>query len=337
MDSLSQFALGAAVGIATMGRRTAPWKAALVGGIVGTLPDLDAFIDHGDPVSNMTEHRAETHALFWQTLVSPLLAAAVVAATRERAHWRRWWLAVWLALVTHPLLDAMTVYGTQLLLPFTNQPYAVGSIFIIDPLYTVPLVVGVLAALRRPAPAGLRWNAAGLALSSAYLAWSALAQAHVRGLAEAELARQGIAAERLLVTPAPFNTVLWRVVAMTPEAYHEGFHSLLDREPRMRFDRFDRGAALRPAVAGLWPAERMAWFTRGFYKLEEREGHVRITDLRMGQEPAYTFSFGVARREGAALVPMAAPVSEGGRPRDIGAALGWVARRALGEPLAPPR
>ncbi len=39
---------------------------------------------------------------------------------------------MWLALVTHPLLDAMTVYGTQLALPFTNHPYGVGSVFIID-------------------------------------------------------------------------------------------------------------------------------------------------------------------------------------------------------------
>ena len=71
MDSLSQIALGSAVGIAVMGRRTALWKAALWGGIVGTLPDLDAFIDHGDPISNMTLHRAERHAVFWQTLAAP--------------------------------------------------------------------------------------------------------------------------------------------------------------------------------------------------------------------------------------------------------------------------
>ncbi len=64
MDSLSQIALGAAVGMAAMGRRTALWKAALWGGVCGTLPDLDAFIDHGDPVRNMTFHRAESHALF---------------------------------------------------------------------------------------------------------------------------------------------------------------------------------------------------------------------------------------------------------------------------------
>ena len=47
MDSLSQFALGSAIGVAVMGRRTAVWKAALWGGICGMLPDLDVVIDFG--------------------------------------------------------------------------------------------------------------------------------------------------------------------------------------------------------------------------------------------------------------------------------------------------
>ena len=66
MDSLSQIALGAAVGVAVMGRRTAVWKAAAWGAVAGTLPDLDVLIDHGDPVRNMVLHRAESHALFWR-------------------------------------------------------------------------------------------------------------------------------------------------------------------------------------------------------------------------------------------------------------------------------
>ena len=65
MDSLTQIALGASIGVAVMGRRTAAWKAALWGGVAGLLPDLDVLIDHGDPILNMVLHRAETHALFW--------------------------------------------------------------------------------------------------------------------------------------------------------------------------------------------------------------------------------------------------------------------------------
>jgi inner membrane protein len=338
MDSLTQAALGAAVGVATMGRRTAPWKAAAWGAAWSTLPDLDAFIDHGDPVSNMTLHRGHSHALFWLTLAAPLLGALAARLNGEWALRRRWWLAAWLALVTHPLLDWMTVYGTQLLRPFTDTPYAIGSIFIIDPLYTLPLLVGVGGALAVRSPARWRWNAAGLLLSSVYLGWTVAAQAHVRGLAQASLARQGIAPAQLLVTPAPLNTLLWRVVAMTPDGYHEGFRSVLDRGRDITFERFDRGAALAPALAGLPAVERMRWFTRGFYKLSEVDGQARITDLRMGQEPYYTFSFGVARRSsGGGWVAQPVTSAEGGRPENLGPQFDWLGQRMLGRDAPPPR
>lgn len=337
MDSLSQMALGAAVGVAVMGRRTAVWKAALWGGVCGTLPDLDVLIDQGDPIRNMTMHRADSHALFWLSLVSPAIAWVAARLTGSMPQFRRWWLAVWLALVTHPLLDLMTVYGTQILRPFTDQPYGVGSVFIIDPLYTLPLLIGLIAALRRRDARGLRWNQVGLTLATAYLAWSVLAQHHVADIAAESLARQGIDARQVLVTPTPFNTVLWRVVAMTPDGYHEGFRSLLDREPDLEFERFDRGAALHAALVGQWHVDRMAWFSRGFFKLSRQASQVSITDLRMGLEPHYTFSFVVARLNSETPVPLAEPVSAGNRPPDIGASLRWLWRRAGGERIAPAR
>jgi inner membrane protein len=237
MDSLTQIALGAAVSVAVMGRRTAIWKAALWGGIAGTLPDLDVVINHGNPVLNMVRHRAETHSFFYLTLFSPLLAWGVSRIHSEReawgSHFKRWWLALWLVLITHPLLDTMTVYGTQLLMPFTDRPFGIGSVFIIDPAYTLPLVAGVVAAWRMKDRArGLRWNAAALVLSTLYLGWSVFAQQHVERIARASLQDQGIAAQGLLVTPAPFNTVLWRLVATTPD------HGALDALPaRCRADR----------------------------------------------------------------------------------------------------
>jgi len=336
MDSLSQLALGAAVGVAVMGRRTAVWKAALWGGVAGTLPDLDVFIDQGDPIRNMVLHRAETHALFWQTLFSLPFAALVARLHGEWAQWRRWWLAMWLALVTHPLLDAMTVYGTQLLLPFTNHPFGVGSIAIIDPLYTLPLLVGAIWALAsRGSPAGLRANLVGLVLSTAYLGWTVLAQQHVERIARASLAAQGITAERVLVVPTTFNSVLWRVVAMQDTHYHEGFYSLRDASPQIHFDRFDRGIALQPDVQGIDGVQRLMAFSKGFYKLMEDNGRLLIADLRMGQEPAYIFSFAVAERHSAA-VPLSKPEQAGRRP-DIDRALPWLWRRMGGEPLPPPR
>ncbi len=350
MDSVSQFALGAAVGLATMGRRTTPWKAALVGGVVGTLPDLDALIDYGDAVSNMTMHRAESHSIFWQSVASPFIAAAVAAVDRAGSrfteHFARWWVAVWLVLVTHALLDATTVYGTQLALPFSNHPFGLGSIFIIDPLYTLPLLLGIAAALLARGPGQLRWNRIGLALSTVYLAWSVLAQTLVTDIVREQLAERGLRPERVLVTPAPFNTMLWRVVAMYAEGYDEGFYSLLDNGRDIRFDRFSHSPALYAETAAMPAVARVAWFSKGFFRMREHDGRLTITDLRMGQEPFYVFSFEVARR--ASPLAEVQPTRVGNRDGmdaggrfewlgRVGGTFGWFGRRLLGEDLSPPR
>jgi inner membrane protein len=332
MDSVSQIALGAAVGVAVMGRRTALWKSAAWGAVAGTLPDLDVLIDHGDAIANMVLHRAETHSLFWLTLFSWPFAALVARLSGEWVFWRRWWLAMWLALITHPLLDAMTVYGTQLALPLSNHPFGVGSVFIIDPLYTLPLLVGTGLAL---ASKRLRANTAGLVLSTAYLAWGVAAQQHVERVARDALAEQGIAAERVLVTPTAFNTVAWRVVAVQREHYLEGFYSLLDKERTITFDRFDRGASLEAEVRGISGYQRISTFSRGFYALRQDGPRVLISDLRMGQEPAYTFTFAIAERASPAQA-LAVPEQVGARP-DLGIFLPWLWRRMGGDPSPPPR
>ena len=88
MDSFTQFALGAAVGGATLGGR-AGRKAILWGGICGTLPDLDIFVDMGDPVSGFTYHRGASHAVLFLTLAAPAVAALI-----SRLHTRISFLAV---------------------------------------------------------------------------------------------------------------------------------------------------------------------------------------------------------------------------------------------------
>ena len=335
MDSLSQLALGAACGIAVMGRRTAVWKAALWGGIAGTLPDLDVLYDYGNAVANMTYHRSATHSLLILTLFAPLLAALPAWLHKERAQFKHWLLAMWLALFTHPLLDAFTIYGTQLLWPITETPYGIGSMFIIDPGYTLPLLVGIVAALSMRQYAGLRWNTLALGLSSLYLAWSVVAQTYVESIARTQLAAQGQGSAAFFVTPTPLNTLAWRIVVMRDKSYAEGFYGFLDSDQTIAFDDFPHQPALINELKGKWAAERMAWFTHGFYALRESKGQAILSDLRMGQEPTYVFQFALAQRNGTGWQEI--PPQAIGNRLDAAKALPWLWARIQGQDIPPPR
>lgn len=326
-------ALGASLSLATMGRRTAAWKAVAWGALAGTLPDLDVLIDHQDAVLNMVLHRAESHSLFYLALLSGPLAWLISRVQREPALWPRWWLAMALALVTHPLLDTMTVYGTQLLLPFSDEAFGVGSVFIIDPAYTLPLLAGVCLAWAGHAW-GHRANLAALTLSTLYLAWGVQAQALVAQHAHQSLHQANLPSQQLLVTPTPFNSLLWRVVAMDGPLYHEGFYSLLDRGHGMNFQPFPSGEALAAQHRDHPQVQRVARFSDGFFRVKEQDGHLWLTDLRMGQEPAYAFHFDI----GPPLTteqPHPPPATQVNLRTDVRTGLAWLWTR-LWHTDAPP-
>ena len=299
MDSLTQAVLGASVTVAVMGHRTSFAKAAAIGAIAGTLPDLDVVIDHGDDLLNMVRHRAESHSLFFLALLSPLLGWLTNKWLQRKAlpgtpsHAGRWTLAWLLTLTTHVVIDAMTSYGTQFLQPFTDHAYAVGSMFIIDPLYTVPLIVGLVGAglLARKGRAWGAPNAWALAFSCAYLLWSVGAQQHVRTLAQKSLADQGIHNAQLWVYASPFNTVLWRMLAITPTHSYEGFYSLLDQGRQLPLTATERGQTDLQRWADVPAVQAMQRFTQGPIRMQVQADRVLLTDLRMGQEPHYSFVF----------------------------------------------
>ncbi len=294
MDSVTQAALGAAVGGLVAGPR-ADGRGFAWGAVVGTLPDLDAFVAYGGPVADFTSHRGYTHALVIQTACAPLIAWPLYRLQRYTGGYGRWLATVWLVLVTHALLDAATIYGTRLWLPLSGEAVGLGSIFIIDPLFTMPLVVGMGAAWlnrRRPRRAAA-CNGLGLALAVVYLLATITAQAMVEARARAAIADRDWTPERMLATPTPFNAFVWRIVAVSEDAYWEGFYTLGSGRA-IRFTRYAREPALLARLGDHPPVQRLQSFTDGFYGIDARDGRVVITDLRMGQAGYYAFAFTVA-------------------------------------------
>lgn len=323
MDSLTQIVLGAAVAEATIGRQVGR-RAALAGAALGTLPDLDVFVPLGGVVEDFVFHRSASHSLFTLTLISPLLAwllwrwscvsgrragASAGSGGLAQASYKHWLLAVWLVLVTHPLLDVFTIYGTQLLWPLTDYPFGAGSVFIIDPAFTLPLVAGLLAALilDRNERIGRRLNYAGMMFGLGYLGFGLFAQAHVQSFARASLQQQNLDYENLVVLAAPFTSLAWRIVAVGTDAYYVGYHSLLAPAEQLRVSRFARQPELLDELDGDVSVRRLRRFTKGLFTVEGRAEDVRISDLRMGLEPdRYAFTFVVGMREAGKISPVRA-------------------------------
>ena len=282
MDTVTQIALGAAVGESTLGRKVG-WRAPLWGGLCGLLPDLDVLWPFANAVSAFTWHRGYSHSIAVIVLATPVVAwAAVRAHSATRPYWRGWLLLAFLSLITHPLLDCFTVYGTQVLLPVSNLPVAWSTIFIIDPAFSVPVALGVLAALvlSRERGLGHRLNHAGLALGVAWLAFTVVAKAHVDRVASESLP-PGVTG--VFTTPTPLNAVLWRVVAMREDGrYLEGYYSLLDAERRVPFTIRPDGHELLEPLRDEAAVARLTWFSRGLFRGRELgSGEIVLSDLRM--------------------------------------------------------
>ena len=295
MDSLTQAALGAAIGGAIAPAKDRR-RALVAGAMLGTMPDLDIIIDFGGAVENYTYHRGFSHSLF---VLAPFSVVLWMALRRLWAPVQnspfRWLALISLTLLTHPLIDAHTAYGTQLFWPLELYPTAWATLFIIDPLYTLPLFIAVIVAAARPlAPIATSALRSAVLISTLYVAWSWAAFGIVRNNVEGALADSGLENAPVFVTPTPFNTLLWRIVVMTDDGYLEGFDSLLVDEGPMRFDAYASDTEALHDASDIWAVGRLRWFSRDFLKAENDDGRLLVTDLRMGQEPNYVFTHVVA-------------------------------------------
>lgn len=303
MDSITQAVLGAALQGAVLGRIQGR-RALVYGAVLATVPDLDVVIRYADPVSQMTYHRGFSHSIFVLTGLALLLAWMVSAVARRR--WpdkgyslTRLFLAFWLVLVTHPILDAFTVYGTQLFWPLHLTPQSWAAVFIIDPLYTVPLLLAVLyAAFKGLEGRAVRVLSLALAISTAYLGFGLASRMAAEQRLQLALEEKGIQPSEVRAVPIAFNSLIWRVLAKTPDGYYyEGISSIFDRQsPEMQ--RLPLNQALGEALHNAPLLERLRWFTGGWLRFDVIGNDLVVSDLRMGLPGNYTFRFNMAHLDG---------------------------------------
>lgn len=313
MDSVTQFALGAAVSGVLLGPRIGARKAILLGGVLGTLPDLDTFLPSADAVQSFTGHRSATHSFIMQAIAAPIIAEPLVRWVRSLRDARvLTYIAVYLVFATHSMIDAMTVYGTQLLWPLTDTPFGVGSIFIIDPLYTLPLLVVTLWGLF---VAG--WSAwfaraikSALVVSSAYMLLTIPLQQVMHARAHDVLTAEGITPERQLTIPTPFNVLYWRSIAIDDGRLINLDMPIFGGPSTALAYAHPRRPDLAGCLSGTPVFDKLAAFTKGFYRLELDGTRVIMTDLRMGLTPNHVFRFHIANATPDGALPISPPTRE---------------------------
>lgn len=305
MDSLSQIVLGAAVGNELLGKKLGN-KAILYGSIVGTIPDLDVLVGKFlDPLTAVEIHRGFSHSVVFFIILSPILGLLLKKLEREKGvTFKEATLFAYLVLQTHALLDFFTTWGTQLLWPM-EQRYSLQSIFVIDPLYTLPFLFCLIVSMRKNKTSKERrfWNRTGLIISTSYLFFTLFVQSIVLHKFEKQLKHNAISYQEIVVKPSPFNIVLWTTNVKVENGYWIGDYSFFDTKP-IQFQFIPHQKGLIADIDSEPVIQQLKRMTEGWYCITKSDNQLYFNDLRFGlmnAEPGdlkFSFSYQITKENG---------------------------------------
>ena len=181
MDPFAQGLAGAALASTIIRKKEETRLALVVGFLAGLTADLDVFIRSSeDPLLRLEFHRQFTHSLVFIPLGGLLVTLALWPFLRGKINLRRTWAYATLGYGTHGLIDACTSYGTYLLWPFSNIRVAWNNVSIIDPVFSLGVLLFLSIAFFRRKP---RLAHYGFAFGIIWLLLGVLQRERARGVA----------------------------------------------------------------------------------------------------------------------------------------------------------
>jgi inner membrane protein len=197
--------------------------------------------------------------------------------------WRWLWL---LALITHPILDSFTQYGTQLLAPFSNYRAAISNISVADPAYTGLFLIGLISAslFYRSDRKRQILNWTGIGLSSLYMIWTLFNKSATNQIMTDTLDKMEVDYTRFTTSPSILNNILWSGTAESDSMYYQGLYSMLDKEPTFKLNAVPKNHKL---IADARPDDHtintLKWFSDNYYTvLRRKDGRLQFNDMRFG-------------------------------------------------------
>ncbi len=289
MDSITQIVLGAACGEIALGKKIGN-KAILFGAIGGTIPDLDVLIGklfYTNEIDSLAFHRGIMHSIPF-AIVGALIFGFLSYKVYDYGYLRRgttslkdWIWLFFLSILTHPILDSFTPYGTQLFLPFSDYRVAFNNIAVVDPLYTLPLLmcVSITMFFNRKNSKRKTWTKAGLYLSSAYMIFTIGNKLYVDHFFKTSFNQAKINYSRFSAQPTILNNFLWYAVAETDKNYTVSFYSIFDdTNTPPNFINIPKNHKLLDVDHQ--DIKTLRWFSNEFYTLSILNNKIIYKDLR---------------------------------------------------------
>jgi len=214
-----------------------------------------------------------------------LLAAIYFVKYKSTATHKQWsWLFFW-ALVTHPLLDAHTTWGTQFFWPFDYR-LAYKNIFVADPFYTVPFLIFVILAMcyKRTNPKRRKFNNIGLIVSTFYMLITLVLKGIGYGKFENVLTEENIDYIEMDTRPSPLNTILWNAQVETETGFRMGYYSFFDTKKIQFGDEIAKNHELLAPYKNQKVVKQLIHISAGWYLVTQAQQDTLIfTDIRFGQ------------------------------------------------------
>jgi inner membrane protein len=290
MDPITQICVGAAVAAAVSPKEEVR-LAAFLGAVAGAAPDLDVLIrSDADPLFGLLYHRHFSHAL----IMAPVIGICIAAVFRllmfaSKMPFRKFVLYATAGAITHGPIDACTSYGTLLYWPFSNHRESWDLISIIDPLFTVPLVLLTLLAFKWRMPFFAK---GAVVFCLAYLGLCGFQHFKATEAMENLAARRNHKPDVYSVRPSLANNVLWRTVYRHKGRYYvDAVQTIPGRKPRVytgrsvaEFSVEDATHLAAPGSALSHDIERFRYFSQGYLYRHPSEPNM-LCDLRYALFP----------------------------------------------------
>jgi len=210
MDPLSQAVLGASLSQSATKYKTQQRSALIIGALAGMAPDLDVLIrSSSDPLLFLEFHRQFTHSLIFIPFGALLCALFFYPFAKSKLTFKLIYMFSFLGLATHGLLDACTSYGTQLFWPFSHQRVAWNTVSIIDPFFTIPVLVLVLLAVIKQKTAYARL---GFIYAVLFLSAGLIQKYRAQDMLQSIALQRGHNVLKMQVKPSFANRHVWKTM-----------------------------------------------------------------------------------------------------------------------------